>query len=79
MLSPAAYLVELLEFVDVADQPHTLDNPLDVLLAKQGLEPPDGLRGPLGVLGDVCERLVNFIRPFSLGVTKAARVPSIVG
>jgi hypothetical protein len=35
VLSPAAYLVELLEFVDVADQPHTLDNPLDVLLARR--------------------------------------------
>ncbi|WP_274565067.1 neuraminidase-like domain-containing protein [Streptomyces spiramyceticus] len=34
-LSPAAYLVELLEFVDVADEPHTLDNPLDVLLARR--------------------------------------------
>ncbi|WP_110554876.1 neuraminidase-like domain-containing protein [Actinocorallia populi] len=35
VLSPAAYLVELLEFVDVADEPHTLDNPLDVLLARR--------------------------------------------
>lgn len=35
VLSPAAYFVELLEFVDVADEPHTLDNPLDVLLARR--------------------------------------------
>ena len=35
VLSPAAYLVELLEFVDVVDEPHTLDNPLDVLLARR--------------------------------------------
>ena len=35
VLSPAAYLVELLEFVDVGDEPHTLDNPLDVLLARR--------------------------------------------
>ena len=35
VLSPAAYLVELLEFTDVGDEPHTLDNPLDVLLARR--------------------------------------------
>jgi hypothetical protein len=35
VLSPAAYLVELLEFIDVADEQHTLDNPLDVLLARR--------------------------------------------
>ena len=35
VLSPAAYFVELLEFIDVADDPHTLDNPLDVLLARR--------------------------------------------
>lgn len=35
VLSPAAYFVELLEFIDVADQPHTLDNPLDVLRARR--------------------------------------------
>lgn len=35
VLSPAAYLVELFEFLDVADEPHTLDNPLDVLLNRR--------------------------------------------
>lgn len=35
VLSPAAYFVELLEFIDVADQPHTLHNPLDVLFARR--------------------------------------------
>lgn len=35
VLSPAAYFVELLEFIDVADEPHTLDNPLDVLLNRR--------------------------------------------
>lgn len=35
VLSPAAYLVELLEFIDVADVPHPRDNPLDVLLARR--------------------------------------------
>jgi hypothetical protein len=35
VLSPAAYLVELLEFIDVGDAPHTLANPLDVLLARR--------------------------------------------
>jgi hypothetical protein len=35
VLSPAAYFVELLGFLDVADEPHTLDNPLDVLFARR--------------------------------------------
>jgi Neuraminidase-like domain len=35
VLSPAAYLVELLEFIDVGDAVHTLGNPLDVLLARR--------------------------------------------
>ena len=35
VLSPAAYLVELLELIDLADTPHTLENPLDVLLTRR--------------------------------------------
>lgn len=54
VLSPAAYLVELLEFVDVADEPHTLDNPLDVLLARR----PD-----LQHLGLSCEN-TNTVLPY---------------
>ena len=54
VLSPAAYLVELLEFVDVADEPHTLDNPLDVLLARR----PD-----LQHLGLSCEN-TNIALPY---------------
>lgn len=35
VLSPAAYLVELLELIDRADEPHTLDNPFEVLLSRR--------------------------------------------
>lgn len=35
VLSPAAYLVELLELIDLADVPHTKQNPLDVLLGRR--------------------------------------------
>ena len=35
VLSPAAYLVELLEFIDVADEPHSGSNPLDELFARR--------------------------------------------
>ncbi|GAA1980292.1 neuraminidase-like domain-containing protein [Microbacterium pumilum] len=54
VLSPAAYLVELLEFIDVGDVPHVLDNPLDVLLARR----PD-----LQHLGLSCEN-TNIALPY---------------
>jgi hypothetical protein len=40
VLSPAAYLVELLEFIDLTGVPHARSNPIDVLLGK-----PDVLVG----------------------------------
>lgn len=35
VLSPAAYLVDLLQFIDLEHVPHTLDNPLDVLFGRR--------------------------------------------
>jgi hypothetical protein len=35
VFSPAAYLVELLEFLDLSAVPHTKDNPIDVLLGRR--------------------------------------------
>jgi hypothetical protein len=35
VLSPAAYLVELLEFLDLSDIPHDGENPIEVLLARR--------------------------------------------
>ena len=40
VLSPAAYLVELLQFIDLSGIPHAKSNPIDVLLGK-----PDVLTG----------------------------------
>ncbi|MBL0007100.1 MAG: hypothetical protein IPP25_07910 [Saprospiraceae bacterium] len=35
VLSPAAYMVELLEFIDLAGVPHAKSNPIDVLLGRR--------------------------------------------
>ena len=35
IFSPAAYLVELLEFLDLTDRPHAKSNPIDVLLGRR--------------------------------------------
>jgi hypothetical protein len=35
VLSPAAYMVELLQFIDLKDVPHAKENPLDVLLNRR--------------------------------------------
>lgn len=35
VLSPAAYLVELLQFIDLGDIPHAKSNPIDVLLGRR--------------------------------------------